>query len=48
VFPSFRRFGVPGPVFLMTFSMGHAAVARLVVFLLDTVNILHGPQFLWV
>jgi hypothetical protein len=52
--PSFRRSGVPRfawflvQSFLTTFSMRHAAVARLVVFLPVTVNFFRGPQFFWV
>jgi hypothetical protein len=47
--PSFLRFGVPRfawslvQSFLTTFSLHHATVARLVVFLPVTVNLFRGP-----
>jgi hypothetical protein len=45
-FPSFAWFLVQS--FMMTFSLRHATVARLVVFLPVTVSLFCGPQFLWV
>jgi hypothetical protein len=47
--PSFLRFGIPRfpwPLvqsFLTTFSLRHATVAQLVVFLPVTVNLFRGP-----
>jgi hypothetical protein len=52
--PSFRRYGVLRfawflvQPFLTRFSLRHATVARLVLFLLVTANIFRGPQFFWV
>jgi hypothetical protein len=52
--PSFNRFGVPRfawflvQSYLATFSLRHAAIARLVFFLPVTFDPFRGPQFLWV
>jgi hypothetical protein len=52
--PSFRRFGIPCfawfliQFFLTTFSLRHATVARLVIFLPATIHLFHGSQLSWI